>query len=235
MRLTKRRNDVREPTAHPAFTLIELLMVVAIIAILASMLLPSLARVRTRARRMVCMSNLRQCGIANLSYAGDHHLNFFVVPVGSAGFGYPEHFTGVVDALDGYLPDFAVWKCAAINFTTLIDDPANVDRFRCTYGYYPGNDSFGSYSVPHTLAQARPEQAMMQDICYLYGGGWRANHGSGRERAPYADCPSFGTLFNGSPKGVNYLAIDGHCEWIRHQSLVAIGTFNGSTFYSAGR
>jgi prepilin-type processing-associated H-X9-DG protein/prepilin-type N-terminal cleavage/methylation domain-containing protein len=62
-----RARPVRE-----AFTLVELLVVIGIIAVLISILLPTLGKARQAARATVCLSNLRQCGNAWVMYLSEH-------------------------------------------------------------------------------------------------------------------------------------------------------------------
>jgi prepilin-type N-terminal cleavage/methylation domain-containing protein/prepilin-type processing-associated H-X9-DG protein len=94
------------------FTLIELLVVVAIIALLLSILTPALNQVKERGRRAVCMSNIRQLGMANIMYAQMYGGRFVPVKI--------EETEIVLPNGTPYTPPWSMW-CTHPIFLKLLD------------------------------------------------------------------------------------------------------------------
>lgn len=93
---TRRPPGGRAAGAPPGFTLLELLVVAAIIGVLLSLLLPSFSGAREQARRAVCLSNVRQLHTANTSYSVAE--SDYYVPAASdiwEGFGGRHRWHGV--------------------------------------------------------------------------------------------------------------------------------------------
>lgn len=96
--------------AHRAFTLVELLVVIAVIAILAAILFPVFAFARRSARRTVCASNLRQTGIAFTLYQQDNDGGFPAAPSAIQNLNVSENYFPLHDGFcEGSVAEVGSW------------------------------------------------------------------------------------------------------------------------------
>ncbi|MDF3130760.1 type II secretion system protein [Kiritimatiellaeota bacterium B1221] len=194
---------------NEGFTLIEMLVVLAIFALLISLIVPAINRVQRTAKQTACAGNLRQCGQALLAYATEHQGN---LPNPGKDYNLDRYAVEFIEALKPYVGDYMIWGCPASGVVPM-DHPENtVSAPRGGYFYYP-------YRFPNAqnYTTLRSNFPLMQDTLYTWEGDWRSNHSiRGKLRVDaVAGSPSFRTYFGGRPDGMNLLVLDGSVQWYK--------------------
>jgi prepilin-type N-terminal cleavage/methylation domain-containing protein len=140
----------RRAPGRAAFTLVEILSVIGIIGVLASVLHPVFARGREKSRQAACLSHQRQLGAATLQYVQDYDGTWPITrPVidgenaspttawpASDTFPTPSPATRSVwhNALEPYVTDWAVWACpSGEDWNWFEEDEADLGRARFSY------------------------------------------------------------------------------------------------------
>ncbi len=142
------RINYRVSRTDDAFTLVELLVVISIIGLLMGILLPSLTRARQLSKKVVCLSNMRQMGIALQSYVID---NGDRLPPSSCHTTDPKEYW--LSRLARHTKETLLFRCPSDKAKTFIDWTRPLDD-------QPTDARWSSYAL----------NALLDPLCPLYSG-----------------------------------------------------------------
>jgi prepilin-type N-terminal cleavage/methylation domain-containing protein len=218
-----------------AFALIELLVVIAIIAILAAILFPVFAQAREKARGSVCVSNLKQIGLAVQMYLQDYDTTYpsqqrdgVNVNLPGAPPVYTDTEQNFMDELYPYVKNTQIFICpsdrpnpgtGAYAIYKLKGGWANGYHFNGTFLTNPPACKPGTCHGIGEAAVANPANTQIireTGYGYLFDRAWERPYSAGYPAASYGkdDCNLFvqaALHFN----GYTLLMADGHARWFQ--------------------
>ncbi len=157
------------------FTLIELLVVIAIIAILAAILFPVFAKAREKARQSACLNNLKQVGIAMMTYVQDTDDAY---PPKSAGCGLGCWDDGFIRTqLQPLLKSEGVWKCPSDQGAPWTGKESVFDARGSSY-FYEFHCAFYDNKEPVLMGDLKNPVLRLMDYDHsVHGRAWQTQAG----------------------------------------------------------